>query len=241
PFYAEYEFKPTKTMNDVLGAFEGIPGQFVKDIVRIAKKGITWVKVDPEKTATMLEVERRRVVKALEVLQDKGLIELRAAGVRDRFTRLVGPSETNRLVASLVEKFERREKSEIDRLQMVVDLVEQPTCQVNALVGYFGEKRKKPCGHCSFCLNSKVSSIASGAPLPEIGILVSQDQLRELRHQNPQVLSSSRTIAKFLCGLGGPAITKAKLGRNPLFGILSSYRFRDIESFVELEPVGRKS
>ncbi len=241
PFYAEYEFKPTKTMNDVLDAFEGTPGQFVKDIVRIAKKGVTWVKVDPEKTANSLEVERRRVVKALEVLQEKGLIELRAAGVRDRFTRLVGPSESNRLVASLVEKFERREKSEIDRLQMVVDLVEHPACQVNALVGYFGEDRELVCGHCSFCLTSKANKIAIGSPLPDIDILVSQDQLRELRHQNPLVLSSSRNIAKFLCGLGGPAMTKARLGRNPLFGILSSYRFRDVEAYAELETVGRKS
>ena len=234
PFYAEYEFKPTKTMNDVLTAFEGTPGAFIKDIVQLAKKGRIWINVDPEKTAESLGVERRRVVKALEVLQEKGLIELRAAGVRDRYTRLMEPIETNRLVAGLVEKFERREKAEIDRLQMVVDLVEQPTCQVNALVGYFGEKRKKPCGHCSFCLTSKVCKIATDEPLPSIESFLTANQINDLQLRNPQLFDSARPIARFLCGLSGPAFTRARLGRDPLFGILSSYRFQVVEEHVNM-------
>jgi ATP-dependent DNA helicase RecQ len=172
------------------------------------------------------------VVKALEVLQEKGLIELRAAGVRDRYTRLMDPTESERLVASLAEKFERREKAEIDRLQMVVDLVEQPTCQVNALVGYFGEKRKDPCGHCSFCLTSKVSEVASGEPLPECSVVVTPEQIKDLQRRNPEVFDTPRRITRFLCGLSGPAFTKAKLGRHPLFGILTNYRFQIVESFV---------
>lgn len=233
PFYAEYEFKPTGTMDDVFGAFEGTPGAFVKDIIRIAKKGRTWVNVDPEKTAQSLGVERKRVVKALEVLQEKGFVELRVAGVRDRYTRLMGLSEVNRLVASLVEKFERREKAEIDRLQMVVDLVEHPACQVNALVGYFGEVRELACGHCSFCTTSKVSKIASGEPLRSCSTVISPDQVRSLRDRNPQIFCSSRPIVRFLCGLSGPAFTKAKLGRDPLFGILTAYRFQLVEDFVK--------
>lgn len=233
PFYAEYEFRPTGTMNDVLNAFDGTPGAFVRDIVRIARKGRIWVNIDPEKTANELGVERRRVVKALEVLEEKGLIELRAAGVRDRYIRLLGPDQAEALVANLVEKFERREKAEIERLQMVIDLVEHPACQVNSLVGYFGEEREMACGHCSFCLTSKVSKIASGKPLPGIATLISRDQIQELRDRNGQVLSSTRPLARFLCGLGGPAFTKAKLSRDPLFGILASYRFQDVENYCE--------
>jgi ATP-dependent DNA helicase RecQ len=234
PFYAEYEFKPTKTLNDVFAAFEGSPGAFVKDIVQLAKKGRIWINVDPEKTAESLGVERRRVVKALEVLQEKGLIELRATGVRDRYTRLMDANETSRLVANLVEKFERRERAEIDRLQMVVDLVEQPTCQVNALVGYFGEFRDDPCGHCSFCLTSKVNKIASDEALPGIETMVTTNQIKDLQKRNPQLFDSARPISRFLCGLSGPAFTKARLGRDPLFGILTNFRFEMVENYVKL-------
>ncbi len=234
PFYAEYEFKPTKTLNDVFAAFEGSHGAFVKDIVQLAKRGRIWINVDPERTAESLGVERRRVVKALEVLQEKGLIELRATGVRDRYTRLKDANEADRLVANLVEKFERRERAEIDRLQMVVDLVEQPTCQVNALVGYFGEFRNVPCGHCSFCLTSKVNKIASDEPLPGIETLVSANQIKNLQNRNPQLFDSARPISRLLCGLSGPAFTKARLGRDPLFGILTSYRFEVVEKYVKL-------
>ncbi|MEI7984839.1 MAG: RecQ family ATP-dependent DNA helicase [Armatimonadota bacterium] len=234
PFYAEYEFKPTKTLNDVFAAFEGSPGAFVKDIVQLAKKGRIWINVDPEKTAESLGVERRRVVKALEVLQEKGLIELRATGVRDRYTRLMDANETSRLVANLVEKFERRERAEIDRLQMVVDLVEQPTCQVNALVGYFGEFRDDPCRHCSSCLTSKVNKIASDEALPGIETMVTTNQIKDLQKRNPQLFDSARPISRFLCGLSGPAFTKARFGRDPLFGILTNFRFEMVENYVKL-------
>jgi ATP-dependent DNA helicase RecQ len=232
PFYAEYEIKPTKTMNDVLNAFEGTPGAFVKDIVRLARKGRIWVNIDPEKTAQDLGVERRRVVKALEVLQEKGLVELRSTGIRDRYTRLMEPTETIRLVASLIEKFERREKAEVDRLKMVIDLVEHPACQVNALVGYFGEDREMACGHCSFCLTSAVSKVASGEPLPGCETVVSGGQIRILRDRNPKLFDSARPIARLLCGLSGPAFTRAKLGRDPLFGSLSDYRFQVVEDYA---------
>ena len=231
PFYAEYEFRPTGTMDDILRAFEGTPGAFVKDIVRLARKGRIWVNVDPEKTAELLGVERRRVVKALEVLQEKGLIELRVAGVRDKYIRLMEASETERLVAGLVEKFDRREKAEIERLQMVVDLVEHPACQVNALVGYFGEEREMACGHCSFCLTSKVQKVATGEQLPSCETLVSQAQLQSLRSRNPDVFSSPRPLTRYLTGLSGPAFTKAKLSRDPLFGVLTTYRFQVVEEF----------
>ena len=232
PFYAEYEFKPTGTMNDVFAAFDGTPGAFVKDLVRLAKKGITWVKVDPEKTAEQLGVERRRVIKALEVLQVKGLIELRSAGIRDLYKKVNYMSDSEQYVTSLTQKFHRREKAEIDRLQMVVDLVEHPACQVNALVGYFGEEREMACGHCSFCLTSKVQKVATGEPLPSCETLVSLAQLQSLRDRNPEVFSSPRRISRFLTGLSSPAFTKAKLSRDPLFGALTTHRFQVIEEFV---------
>ena len=233
PFYAEYEFRPTTNISAVTSAFEGSAGQFVADIVRLAKKGVTWFKVDPDKTSKSLEVERRRVARALEVLEEKGLIELRVAGVRDRYTRLMEVGEGHRLVNSLVEKFERREKAEVERLKMVVDLIEHEGCQVNSLVGYFGEKRKKPCGHCTYCQTKTAAKIAQGAPLPTIVTIVSETQIREFARKHSEVINSPRQAAKFLCGLTAPAFSKARITKDSLFGILEEYRFQDVMEFCD--------
>lgn len=228
PYYAEYEFRPISDMKSVLNAFSGGPGVFVNDIVRLAKKGRVWVNVDPEKTAQSLGVERRRVAKALEVLNEKGLIELRASGVRDRYTRLKGPEFIEPLVDSLVQKFEHREQAEIQRLSMVVDLIEHEGCQVNSLVGYFGENQEEPCVHCSYCLTKVASKIATEEKLPMVGEIVSGRQVAELRERYPILLDTPRALARFLCGLTGPAFTKARVTKDPLFGSLEEYRFAKV-------------
>jgi hypothetical protein len=43
---------------------------------------------------------------------------------------------------------------------------------------------------------------------------------------------SPRPITRFLCGLSGPIFSKAKLGNDPLFGILTAYRFKEVEELV---------
>lgn len=49
--------------------------------------------------------------------------------------------DADELTADLVCYFERREALQIGRVQQVLDLVTHSDCQVNALVGYFGEAR----------------------------------------------------------------------------------------------------
>jgi ATP-dependent DNA helicase RecQ len=232
PYYAEYEFRPITDMRAVLSEFEGTHGAFVEDIVNLAKKGRIWFSVDPEKTAQSLGVERRRVAKALEVLNEKGLIELRSSGVRDRYSRLKGAEHIESLVDCLVQKFEHREQAEVNRLQMVVDLIECEGCQVNSLVGYFGEVREEPCGHCSHCLTKVASKITTEEKMRELQEVVSDRQVAELRERYPHLSESPRVMARFLCGLTSPAFSKAKVASNPLFGLLEEYRFKRVLEHV---------
>lgn len=233
PFYAEYEFKPTRGIDAVLNHFSGGPEEFVAQLVRLSRRGPTWFKIDPAKASETLGCERRRVARALEVLQEQGVIELRVAGVRDSYTRLRGAEAGDFLIDSLSEKFSRREKGEVARLQMVVDLIEHGGCQVNKLIGYFGEKRKKNCGHCSFCLTKVTSKIASGESLAELSSVISVEQIAGLRARYSGLLNGARPMARFLCGLTGPAFSKAKVMKDPLFGSLANYRFAKVLDFVD--------
>src|SRR5207248_6225902 len=96
--------------------------------------------------------ERERVIKALDYLEQRGLVELKVADVRQCFTLLKQPPSLDELRDRLAERFDRREQSEAERIERVVALVEHDGCQVQSLVGYFGETRSEPCGHCTFCL-----------------------------------------------------------------------------------------
>ena len=94
----------------------------------------------------------------------RGPSELKVADVRQRFTLLAGPPSLAELRDRLSERFEIRERSEAQRIERVVALVEHDGCQAQSLVGYFGETLADPCGHCSHCPDGNRRQ-APGAPM----------------------------------------------------------------------------
>ena len=143
------------------------------------------------------------------------------------------PDSEDDLVERLLERFARRERSETERIQNVLSLVTHDGCQVRALVGYFGETRAEPCGHCSHCLNGRLSSSPSPSRGRRSRQIVEAAALSDLRSSNPDSLGTARQVARFLAGITSPATTRAKLTRHALFGTLTEWRFRDILAWCE--------
>jgi ATP-dependent DNA helicase RecQ len=227
PYYAGFEVRPTTTIEDVFSRFEKARADFLKRIFSAAKKGRTWYSLDPLEVARRLGEDRQRVVRALEYLDAQGMVELRVSDVRQRYSRLRPSEDVTALTAELMARFRRREEQEIARLKMVLDLVTHDGCQVNALVGYFGEARPEPCGHCTFCASGRPSLPVSPQPPPLPGDL-DIDAFQALREKHPDALGHSRQAARFLCGLTSPALTRAKVTRHALFGALEDRPFRDV-------------
>jgi ATP-dependent DNA helicase RecQ len=225
PLYAGYEFRPLVPVEQIASTFPGSHGEFAASLFTASKKGRTWYSMDPEKIAGKLGFERRRVVRALEVMSERILIELRSGDVRDRYSRLVGDESEDWLVAELVERFETREEAEIARLARVPALIEHAGCQVAELVGYFGERLAGPCGHCTYCLKRAPSALH--ARPPSTATLPLED-LEALRRRHPEALGTARQAARFLCGLGGPWFTREKLTRNPRFGSMEDVPFQEV-------------
>jgi ATP-dependent DNA helicase RecQ len=107
----------------------------------------------------------------------------------------------------------------------VVDLVTHPGCQVNALVGHFGEVRPAPCGHCTFCLTGAPQRLPRASDPPPLPAGLDVAALETLRDQHPTALGHPRQAARFLCGLTSPATSRARLTHHPLFGALEHRRF----------------
>jgi ATP-dependent DNA helicase RecQ len=228
PFYAGYEIRPLISVPEIVARFQGEPARLVADLFAHARRGRIWYALNPDEAAAGLGQERRRVVRALEYLEEHGWAELRAAEARQRFARLRPVEDPEPLTADLSARFLRREEQEIARLQQVIGFVTHANCQTNALVGYFGEQRSEACGHCTFCVTGAPRQMPAPrevAPLPGTLDLLAW---RRLRQDHPEALGDARQAARFLCGLTSPALTRARLSRHALFGVLEDYRFMDV-------------
>ena len=236
PFYAGYSFRPVAgTFEDVFAGFDEDRADFLRRLVASGKAGRSWTSLEPQAAASALGEDRERIVAALGHLEERRLIEVRASSVHQRYTVLGSPSSGDELVDRLAGRFERRERAETERIQRVVSLVTHEGCQVNELVGYFGDVRDEPCGHCSFCLEGVAQRLPPSVALPAPVDVVDERALQQLAASHPDALETPRQRARFLCGIASPATTRARLTREPAFGSLSDRRFADVLAWCEAE------
>jgi ATP-dependent DNA helicase RecQ len=239
PFYAGYAMRPLLPVEEIIAQFKGEPGRLIASLFERAQKGKTknasWYRLNPDDMAELLGQERRRIVRALEVLEEKGLVELTASDVRQRYTLTRPDADGGALAADLTARFALRERQEVKRLQDVLALVTHDDCQTNALVGYFGQVRAAPCGHCTYCLAGHAQIMPVPHPLPPLPAGLDVEFLAQQRATHTDALKSPRQVARLLCGLTSPALTRARLGRHGLFGIWEAYRFGDVLAWCEAQ------
>jgi ATP-dependent DNA helicase RecQ len=231
PFYAGYRLRPTLPKAELVAQFKGEPARFLEALLRAAKQGRTWLSLDPEALSTSLGQPRERIIRALEVIEERGYGVLEASDVRHRFTRCEADAQPEHLVGELRSRFERRESNEVQRIAEVLRLVHAPGCLSNALVAHFGELRSEPCGHCSRCRAAPEPDAAQrrepATTEPEL-IWPDRAAVLALAASQPQALGEPRQLARFLCGLTSPATTRARLSRHALFGVLAEQRFAQV-------------
>lgn len=227
-FYADYKFKWIRSQRDVLARFEGERRQFLEAIFQRARRAKLWSHLDMDSIVTELRTTRDRVVRALDYLSEQGWIELETDGLRHRYTIVRRPGDSQKLAATLHGRTVERERRELERLAQVVELVAHDGCQVAALGRHFGEELAAACGHCTWCM-AKGKSVALPARRP-VSISPSlAATVAPLRKRHPELLGDSRAMARFLCGLTSPALTRAKLTGNALFGSLADTPLPEIE------------
>jgi len=226
PFYSTYRFQPRLTSSEILARFDGERRQFLAGVLRHARKARTWFDIDTDQAALDLRVRRGRIIAALDYLGEQGMLEVRAAGVRYRYKVLRRPEDLETLAAKLHRRTLKREASEIARLRQVTDLVELDGCQAAALSAHFGEDHP-PCGHCTWCVNGGTAAVLPPSRMQPIDEKVCREA-QNVRRQYPETFQDPRTMARFLCGVSTPWLSRAKLTGHPLFGALERVPFADL-------------
>jgi ATP-dependent DNA helicase RecQ len=233
PFYAGYKVRAHLPVDEIAGRFEGERASFVAGIFRAARFGRELYTVDPKTVGAKLGADRDRVVAALNYLAERGWVELQVTDARQRFTRLVEEPDIEALVEELAERFERREAQEVSRVAQVVELVTHAGCRTNLLLRYFGEEPPEECGHCGWCATATATPLPSEPTQAKIDALVDRRVFLDLCRDHPRALGEPRQQARFLCGLSSPAISRAKLSRHPLAGVLGGRRFAEVAGWTE--------
>jgi ATP-dependent DNA helicase RecQ len=233
PFYAGYRLRPKMAPEEVAAKFGGEHAMFITDLFRLAKRGRTWFTVDPDAVAQAMGQDRGRVVRALEVLEERGYAELSASDVRHRYSRATEHADIDALTRELMSRFARRETQEILRLKQVLELATHDGCHANALAAHFGEVRSAACGHCVPCVAGHANALPLPPPRPSLPGGLDIVALEGLRGAHGSALAEPRQVARLLCGLSSPALTRAKLTRNALFGSLEERSFKDVLAWCE--------
>ena len=224
PFYADYRFKPLKSSKEILASFDPERREFLAAIFRASEPAKVWFTIDVARLAAKLGCPRERIIGALDHLAENDLLELKVAGVRNRYRRLRGVEDQNALTETLHERMLEREERELARLQEVLEWACEESCQSSALGAHFGEPLNEPCGHCSACQGERPAPTFPESTSPTVDEALWQ-QAQEVQRQHVDVLGDPRALARWLCGVSSPKLTRARLTRHPLFGAMESVPF----------------
>ncbi|MEM7785109.1 MAG: RecQ family zinc-binding domain-containing protein, partial [Planctomycetota bacterium] len=217
--------------------FEGERQVFVRELLKCSTMKKTWAHIDVVDAMKKLQCDRMRIVKALNYFSEKSWIELKVAGLVHGYRKRKAFGSTEELAEQYFKRVTDRETAEVNRTRQFFEFVKANQCQAAYLSAHFGQPLEEPCGNCTFCVGQ------GNLEIPEAG----QDQLsvptilevQQLVTSHPGALTDSRSVARFLCGITSPALTRAKLSKHSMFGTCESIPFdsllRQLASEVQFE------
>jgi ATP-dependent DNA helicase RecQ len=229
PFYTGYKLKQLRPQREILARFDPGRQDFLRSVFDAGKRGRTWITLEPAEAAEALGQPRERIVAAVEFLSDQGEVELRPSGLRHGY-QLVSEPDHAALREKLRQLFVVREERDIERIERVVAYAGNAACLTAHLLSYFGEELEA-CGHCGPCLGAEPAPLPVSDPVP-----LGEDEanlIRGLAGEGREALAHPRQLTRFLVGLKSPALTRAKLSRDPRYGCFRHVAFPRLLSLVE--------
>lgn len=225
-YYGSIRFAPNCDRQELLRHYPNNQAAFLKKVFTCSSKAKKWVTLDMEQAMSKTGQDRSVILRALESMERKGLVELQLASYRQRFERLQEVPIINTLADDMAAHFKSHEETEIERIHRMLNYSKEPRCLTAQLLDYFGEQIED-CGHCSRCLGEAPVKLE-----PRQSQNMESYNLQgfeELVITKPIALGRPRQQARFLCGLNSPAVSAVRgLRGNPLFGRCAEVPFSEV-------------
>ncbi|WP_299792272.1 ATP-dependent DNA helicase RecQ [uncultured Shewanella sp.] len=231
-YFAEYKFKYLKPEGEIIEFFKEERRDFIRAIFNSADRAKIWSSVNFDKLENIYTCDRQRVLKAVNYLDEKGMIELQSKQMTQVYQILETNFDREKLQQSLYARFIDKESSEVQRINRLVALFTSDLCLSRQLAHYFADEQMiEDCGSCSVCRGEQ-------ALLPPLPYLKPLDELDFETLTCDAVTrlgktASSVLISRFLCGLTTPVFTRLKLRSLKGFASLERYRFAEVKHWVE--------
>lgn len=231
PFYSEYKVGFIEAAGAICARFDGERAQFLGQIFRAGKQGSKWLTLDCAQVEQATGQPRDRMTRALGYLEEQGLIELQASGLRQGYKKLVQP-DIEAVLDKLLMLFEKRERRDIERIDQVIHYANSRHCFTGQLLAYFGESDAQSCGVCGRCADPAQTLRPVEARIGELRDL-DVAEMRAIMAENHPALRQPRQIARFLCGLPSPATSRGKMKQHDSFGALAGLPFNVVLDAAE--------
>ncbi|MEI8293172.1 MAG: ATP-dependent DNA helicase RecQ [bacterium] len=208
--------------------------KFLRNLFASGKRGTRLLTLELDTTAEKIGESRERILKALSYLEEAGDIEIKPSGLRHKFRLLPQAKEQSPhdIATGLHGLFTSREKQDIARLDGIVAFASATGCSVRRLLAYFGEKMESDCGNCGRCQGEIASTLPKGADADLTPADI--EAIAQLRAEGHAALRAKRQLARFLCGISSPAVTRDRLTRHDAFGRLESVPFAKVLEYLQV-------
>jgi len=235
-YFAEYKYKFILDKQQILAKFSGERANFISAIFDCSSHAKVWSTLDFNQLEQRYNVERSRVISALNYLEEHQAIELQTKQMTQVFDVLERDFDVVKLSDKLSKKFNDKEHSEIARIKHLLDFFASEQCLSQSLSQYFSDDSvTQGCGHCSVCQGQ----VAVMPPVPPLNNVDEQRMAGlsagfcRLVLEKTSKPASDILLARFLCGLHTPLFTRIKARSVGGFAALEHYPFATVKQWAQ--------
>jgi ATP-dependent DNA helicase RecQ len=235
-YFADFKYKFLQDKQQILQQFEGERRVFLEAVFANTQMKKIWGSLNFDSLYQAYGADRNRVVKAMEYLQEKNLIELETKLITEVYQVDVQKLVDSELTQNLYSYFVDKEQKEIKRIAALVRFFELDRCLSSNLSRYFDDQQSpEHCGHCSVCRNQVAKLAYSQQP-----VMPDRQKISEAVRGLDQHLSgkidytlTTETYCRFLIGMSVPLFARNKVRQLPGFGICEQNRYADVRMMLE--------
>ncbi|MBQ0784262.1 MAG: RecQ family ATP-dependent DNA helicase [Amphritea sp.] len=235
-YFADFKYKLLQPASQILEGFNGERKEFLSSVFANTQFKRVWGTLEFEALFRAYSCDRKRVVSALDYLQEQRLIELETKKITEVFQINLAALADPELGQRLYEYFADKEEKEIKRIAALISFFELDSCLSRNLSIYFDDHESaENCGHCSSCrgLSARLEySVSPSWPSDE----QLQSDLSGLRQHLAAKHSETISIdtqCRFLAGISVPLFARNKVRQLSGFGCCESLRYADLLKKVE--------